>query len=205
MLGRADLAWLESANFEFSGVDTPYWLGDRTLVDLLLRFKRTDGGLQVVAVETKLADRFSTRRTRGMGGPRYQQLAVRRPIWQDLQESLDSNATRQMTRCHALAQSVQAVDGEHPDDGAVLVMLLHPEDRSGLEQAQGYVAGLSADAATFSTWDAFLRTAGSAESATGASASAGAGHRSRRYTSWPDAPVPMGSVVRSMSIVPASA
>ena len=66
MLGRDDLAWLESADFEFSGVDTPYWLGDRTLVDLLLRFRRTDGGLQVVAVETKLADRFSTRRTREM-------------------------------------------------------------------------------------------------------------------------------------------
>jgi hypothetical protein len=162
VLGRADLAWLESADFEFSGVGTPYWLGDRTFVDLLLRFRRTDGGLQVVAVETKLADRFSTRRTRGMGGLRYQQLAERHPLWRNFQESLDSNATRQMTRCHALAQSVQIVDGGSSDEGAVLLMLLHLGDRSGLDQAQTYVAGLSADEAAFSTWDIFLRAAGSA-------------------------------------------
>ena len=160
MLGRDDLAWLESADFEFSGVDTPYWLGDRTLVDLLLRFRRTDGGLQVVAVETKLADRFSTRRTREMGGLRYQRLAERRPIWRDLQKSLDSNVTRQMTRCHALAQSVQAVDGGRPDEGAVLLILLHPGDRSGLDQSHAYVAGLSAGEAAFSTWDVFLHAAG---------------------------------------------
>jgi hypothetical protein len=162
MLGRADLAWLESADFEFSGVDTPYWLGDRTLIDLLLRFRRTDGGLQVVAVETKLADRFSTRRTAGMGGLRYQQLAERHPIWRDLRESLDSNATRQMTRCHALAHSVQVVDGGRADEGAVLLMLLHLGDRSGFDHAQAYIAGLSAGEATLSTWDVFLRATGSA-------------------------------------------
>lgn len=167
MLGRADLAWLESADFEFSGVGTRYWLGDRTYVDLLLRFRRTDGGLQVVAVETKLADRFSTRRTRGMGGLRYQQLAERRPIWRDLQESLGSNVTRQMTRCHALAQSVQVVDGGRPDEGALLLMLLHLGDRSGLDHAQAYVAGLSAGEAAFSTWDVFLRVAGSARAMDG--------------------------------------
>lgn len=157
MLGQDDLAWLESADFEFSGVDTPYWLGDRTFVDLLLRFRRTDGGLQVVAVETKLADRFSTRRTEAMGGRRYQQLAERHPIWRDLRKSLESNTTRQMTRCHALAQSVQAIDGGRPDEGAALLMLLHPGDRNGLNQAQAYIAGLRAGHAVLSTWDDFLR------------------------------------------------
>ena len=91
---------------------------------------------------------------------RYQQLAERRPIWQDLQESLDSNATRQMAHCHALAQSVPVVDGERPDEGAVLLVLLHLGDRSGLEQTQAYVAGLSANAAVFSTRDVFRRAAG---------------------------------------------
>ena len=68
-----------------------------------------------------------------------------------------------MTRCHALAQSVQVVDSGHPDGGAVLLMLLHPEDRSGLDQAQAYIAGMSiGEAAAFSTWDVFLRAAGSA-------------------------------------------
>ena len=97
-----------------------------------------------------------------MGGLRYQQLAERHPIWRDLQGNLDSNVTRQMTRCHALAQSVQLVDGGRPDEGAVLLMLLHPGDRSGIDQAQAYVTGLSAGEAAFSTWDVFLRAAGSA-------------------------------------------
>jgi hypothetical protein len=99
MLGRTDLAWLESADFEFSGTDTSYWLGDRTLVDLLLRFKRTDGGRQ--------------------------------------------------------------------DEGAVLLMLLHPGDQSGLNHAQAYVMGLSAGLAAVSAWDVFLRAAGSASAMDG--------------------------------------
>lgn len=162
MLGRVDLALLESADFEFSGVDTPYWLGDRTFIDLLLRFRCVDGSLQVVAVETKLADRFSTRRTAGMGGLRYQQLAECHPIWRDLHASLDNNVTRQMTRCHALAQSVQIVDGGRAGDGAVLIVLLHPSDQSGLDHAQAYVAGLTSGEGTFSTWDYFLHASGSA-------------------------------------------
>lgn len=160
LLGRDDLAWLESADFEFSGVGSPYWLGDRTLVDLLMRFRRTDGGLQVVVIETKLADRFSTRRTEAMGGFRYQQLVHGHRIWQDLRASLDSHITRQMTRCHALGQSVQSIDGGRHGEGAVLLMLLHPEDRGGLEQAQTYVDGMALGDAVFKTWNVFLREGG---------------------------------------------
>jgi hypothetical protein len=156
LLGRADLAWLESANFEFSGVDTPYWLGDRTFVDLLLRFRRTDGGLLVVAIETKLADRFSARKTKAMGGLPYQRLTQHRPIWKDLHASLEDNATRQMTRCHALAQSVQAIDCGHAEEGAALLVLLHPKDGNGLAQAKAYIQGLNTDDAVFATWDTFL-------------------------------------------------
>lgn len=160
VLERTDLAWLESADFEFSGTGTPYSLGDRTYIDLLLRFRRTDGGLLVVAIETKLADRFSTRRTEAMGGPRYRQLARLHPLWRDLNASLENNATRQMTRCHALAQSVQIVDSGRSDIGASLLMLLHPDDESGLTQARTYVQGMSAGDALFSTWNVFLDAAG---------------------------------------------
>src|SRR6185437_10309424 len=96
ILGRVDLAWLESSDFEFSGANTPYWLGDRTFIDLLLRFRCVDGRLQVVAVETKLADRFSTRRTAGMGGLRYREVQEARSIWANLEASLAENRTRQL-------------------------------------------------------------------------------------------------------------
>lgn len=159
LLGRTDLIRLESAQFEFTGVGTPYWLGERTYVDLLLRFVRADGGLQVVAIETKLADRFSTRRTQAMGGSRYRWLARHRPIWRDLDASLESNVTRQMTRCHALAQSVQAVDTGRPEEGAALLTLLHPEDVAGLDQAQTYLDGLATADGAIATWATFLHTA----------------------------------------------
>jgi hypothetical protein len=159
LLGRTDLVRLETAEFEFTGVGTPYWLGERTYVDLLLRFARDDGGLQVVAIETKLADRFSTRRTQAMGGPSYEGLARHRPIWRDLWASLDCSATRQMTRCHALAQSVQAVDGGRPEEGAALLILVHPEDVAGIGQAQTYLDGLAMKDGAIATWDTFLDTA----------------------------------------------
>jgi hypothetical protein len=162
LLGRNDLDLLETAHFEFSAVNTSYWLGDRTHVDLLLRFRRTDGELQVVAVETKLADRFSTRRTTGMGGARYQRLAQDRPLWRDLPTSLEDPTTRQMTRCHALAQSVQVTDGGDRDGSAALLLLLHPEDRGAMDQAQKYMAGLAMGDGGIATWDAFLRCAGEA-------------------------------------------
>lgn len=159
LLGRSDLVRLETAQFEFTGVNTPYWLGDRTHVDLLLRFLRADGGLQVVAIETKLADRFSTRRTQAMGGPRYRGLVSHRAIWRDLDASLESNVTRQLTRCHALAQSVQAVDSARPEEGAVLLTLLHPEDVAGRDHAQAYIDGLVTPDGAIATWDAFLHAA----------------------------------------------
>lgn len=159
LLGRADLVTLESAEFEFSGVGTDYWLGDRTFVDLLLRFRRSDGGLQVLAVETKLADRFSTRRTLAMGGPSYQRLEDGIAIWRDLAASVESNFTRQLTRCHALAQSVQIVDGGRNDESAVLLVLLHPQDRGGLGQAMKYVEGLEDGDAVVATWELFLTAA----------------------------------------------
>jgi hypothetical protein len=160
LLGLIDLAWLETADFEFSPAGTPYWLGDRTLIDLLLRFRTVDGGVQVVAVETKLADRFSTRRTAAMGGARYREVQKARSIWANLDASLAENRTRQLTRCHALAQSVQLLDSGRRDRSAVLLVLLHPEDETGIDTAELYADGLPhrMDAA-FATWDAFLGAA----------------------------------------------
>ncbi|MEV8150522.1 hypothetical protein AB0O52_20560 [Arthrobacter sp. NPDC080073] len=159
LLGRSDLVRLESADFEFTGFQTPYWLGDRTFVDMLLRFRRQDGGLQVVAVETKLADRFSTRRTDAMGGLTYQRLSDGLRIWRDLAASLESNLTRQLTRCHALAQSVQLLDGGAADEPASLLVLLHPNDINGRSQAETYFAGLVEGEGAVVTWDAYLSVA----------------------------------------------
>ena len=162
LLGRSDLVRLETSEFEFCGAQTAYWLGDRTFIDMLLRFRRQDGGLQVVAVETKLADRFSTRRTEAMGGPSYQRLIDGIRIWRDLSASLESNVTRQLTRCHALAQSVQLLDGGAADESASLLVLLHPDDALGRSQAARYFAGLVDGDGAADTWDSYLAAAAEA-------------------------------------------
>jgi hypothetical protein len=158
LLGRGDLSRLERAEFEFSPVGTPYWLGDRTLLDALLWFTTVNGGQQVVAVETKLADRFSTRRTDAMGGPIYRSLNRTRPIWRSLRSSLEDGRTRQLTRCHALAQSVQLHDGGDAGSAAALVVLVHPEDETAAEAGRLYRSRLKrrGDAAILG-WDRFLR------------------------------------------------
>ncbi|TDD54639.1 hypothetical protein E1286_05480 [Nonomuraea terrae] len=41
----------------------------------------------------------------------------------------------------------------------MLLMLLHPEDKGGLNHAQTYIEGLSAGNAALLTWESFLRAA----------------------------------------------
>ena len=107
LLARSDLKELAGAYFEYSARTSPYGLGDKTLIDLLLRFKRRNGGEAVVAVETKLADRFSTRVTKASGSGGYAALSDMKPVWIDLEAALKDPNTRQLARCHALATSVQ--------------------------------------------------------------------------------------------------
>ncbi|MBP3037451.1 hypothetical protein J2M53_14470 [Arthrobacter sp. zg-ZUI100] len=160
LLDRTDLQALESSSFEFAAQGTPYSLGDKTLLDMLLRFRTRSGALQVVAVETKLADRFSTRRTAAAGQAKYVEIARLSALWHDMAAAVNDNRTRQLTRCHALAQSVQHHDGGLADQQAVLVVLTHPEDSSGAECVARYSKRVSADRAiVHCSWAEYLKTA----------------------------------------------
>ena len=130
ILERTDLVRLDSFDFEYSAFGTPLSLGDRTLVDLLLRFTTDDNGLQVVAVETKLGDRFSTRRTAGMNGNAYRDLAASRGLWDSMERALAETKTRQLTRCHALAESVQRNADRSGLRNSILLLLHHDLDAS---------------------------------------------------------------------------
>ena len=159
LLGRADLVRLEASSFEFAAQGSKYSLGDKTLLDLLLWFRTASGSVQVVAVETKLADRFSTRRTAGMRGPKYLDLGKRSGMWLDLDAALSDNRTRQLTRCHALAESVQRHDGAQWGH-AVLLVLTHPDDKSGAECVRSYVDRVALpQAVAHQSWRTFLSVA----------------------------------------------
>lgn len=153
---------LESMDFEFAAQGSRYGLGDNTLVDALLRFRTIDGGRQVVAIEAKLADRFSTRKTNAAGGPSYQAVADSGPIWKDLAAAVAGNKTRQLTRCHALAQSVQ----RHEDSSrqAVLIVLHHPLDISARSCIDEYRKLVRTGVFASQTWDEFVQQAASTRS-----------------------------------------
>jgi hypothetical protein len=159
LLNRTDLALLESSTFEFAAQGTPYSLGDKTLIDVLLRFRTRDGHLQVVALETKLADRFSTRRTSATSGAKYMSVAKTSDLWRDLGRAIAGNRTRQLARCHALAQSVQLIDGANPRGLAVLVVLTHPMDLAGDGCVSEYKSHVRAGAVAHLAWDIFLTAA----------------------------------------------
>lgn len=184
LLGRTDLAKLDTSSFEFAAQGTTYGLGDKTLVDVMLRFTTVSGSLQVVAVETKLADRFSTRRTAGMHGSKYADLGIRSGSWLDLNASLADDRTRQLTRCHALAESVQEQEG-CPGEHAVLVVLTHPDDRNAADCVATYIAGVATPGSVVHQhWSTFLLAAERA----GALNEAAAFELSRRYVdlAWSD-------------------
>lgn len=184
LLGRTDLAWLDTSSFEFAAQGTNYGLGDKTLLDVMLRFTTVAGSLQVVAVETKLADRFSTRRTAGMRGGKYADLGTRSGVWLDLATSLAGNRTRQLARCHALAESIQEQEGRS-DEHALLVVLTHPGDQNAPECVADYTAGLSTPSSVVhQPWSTFLLEAQRAGALDGAATF----ELSRRYVdlAWSD-------------------
>lgn len=177
LMDRKDLAWMEEAEFEFAAQGSEYSLGDNTLLDVMLRFRTVGGGMQVVAVETKLADRFCVRRTSAMTGERYRGLAGRSELWSDLGSAFASNKARQLARCHALAESIQAIDAPSGGHAALLVMT-HPEDDGAGSNVSDYKSHLAdPDSVTHRSWSDYLRVA----SATGALGASLVHELSRRY------------------------
>lgn len=158
LLVRNDLKWLESSDFEFASQGSDYSLGDKTLLDVLLRFRTIGGGTQVIAVETKLADRFSTRRTSAMSGDSYRNLAVRSGTWQSLGSALANNRTRQLARCHALAESVQSIDDASVQH-ATLLVLTHPDDEAASRAVAAYTSYVANGTIVHRSWSEFLATA----------------------------------------------
>lgn len=163
LLGRDDLASLERYDFEFSPAGTQYSLGDRTLIDLLLRFRTWNNEMQVVSLETKLADRFSTRSTAAMGGEHYRRIQETFGVWHNMAEALAHNRTRQLVRCHALAHSVQKHESSDAQRLAPMLTLLHPDDQVGHAAATAYRACVvDPHSSPIITWDVFLANASAA-------------------------------------------
>lgn len=122
-LPRDDILDVESVQLEFGGNANP--LGDKTMVDILLRI-RTTAGNQTIVVESKLADRFNSRHVPFWRNERYGAVMSRHPIWTENEPALQDRGVNQLFRCHALGIAV----AEEHESPAQLILAHHPEDRS---------------------------------------------------------------------------
>jgi len=79
-------------------------LNDMTRIDGLIQV-RSGFGDELIALETKYADRFNSRRV-DIDQPPYRRLAARVGLWSDPSAALGAAHLNQLVRCHALAAAV---------------------------------------------------------------------------------------------------
>lgn len=104
LLGRPDYQRVDRVWVEFAPQRRSDYLNDMTRVDALVEL-RTTSGAELLAIETKYADRFNSRRVNIDKQP-YRDLAARVGLWADPDASLGSTQLNQLVRCHALAAAV---------------------------------------------------------------------------------------------------
>lgn len=104
LLRRTDLIEVLAIDPEFAPTRRSEHLGDQTRIDLLLTVS-TASGDEIVALELKYMDRFSTRRVDTTREP-YRIIAREADLWRDPNSVLGSAQFNQLVRVHALAASV---------------------------------------------------------------------------------------------------
>ncbi|MEV0902496.1 hypothetical protein [Actinoplanes sp. NPDC049802] len=134
LLSRTNLVEVVAIEPEFAPTHRSEHLGDQTRIDMLL-VVRSGAGDEVLAIELKYMDRFSSRQVNTSREP-YRRIARDVNLWSDPTFVLGSHTFNQLVRVHALAVSVGLGRGSH-----VPVTLM--------------TIGHRADAKTWSTLDAY--------------------------------------------------
>lgn len=136
LLSRSDLVEIVVIELEFAPTHRSEHLGDQTRIDMLLAV-RSGAGQEVLAIELKYMDRFSSRRVDTSREP-YRRIARDANLWSDPTSVLGKHTFNQLVRVHALAVSVGLGWGSH----APITFL---------------TIGHRADAKTWSVLDAYRR------------------------------------------------
>lgn len=138
---RNDIIDIISVDLEYAPRRRSLHLGDQTRIDVLLTLE-TYSGVEVVAVEVKYMDRLSTRRVDIAGNPRYAALASCREIWNSPEAAFGDPHLNQLTRIHALAESV-AITHYGPDARSSVLLLSHADDLQTRTSFARYRSNLS--------------------------------------------------------------
>ncbi len=139
-LGRSEKLVVERVEFEHSPRPLGSFLNDRTLLDVVI-WASTSHGPEIIVLEVKLADRFSSRRVRFDQNRRYRDLNDAFPLWHSPLTSLVDTRFNQLARVHALAARIAANQGLDPRRCTVIV-LHHPTDAGAPRTADAYRAHL---------------------------------------------------------------
>lgn len=136
VLERSDIDAVVAIHVEHAPQRLSDYLNDHTIIDGLIEIA-TESGPELVALELKYADRFSSRRVRFDGNPRYAELALNRDIWSVPLSELAAPRFNQLTRVHALAERIAEVNyADHTP--CTLVVLSHPDDETASAGVSAY-------------------------------------------------------------------
>lgn len=140
LLNRPDFERVVGVWVEFAPRRRSEYLNDMTRIDALIQV-RTRSADELIAVETKYADRFNSRKV-DIDLPPYRELASKVGLWSDPDAVLGAPRLNQLARCHALAA---AVSGDFVDRVSVpnLVILHHRDDVVSPMIAEDYADHLS--------------------------------------------------------------
>ncbi|GAA1795887.1 hypothetical protein GCM10009713_02290 [Brevibacterium celere] len=139
-LGRTDINTVRRIWIEFAPSRRSKFLNDMTRIDAVVLLE-TSSGEEILAIEVKYADRFSSRRVRIDRAP-YRQLASETGLWQEPSEAFASQPVNQLVRCHGLAAAL-SIEWLGQTREPTLLVLHHREDNSSrlvIDRYKGHLA-----------------------------------------------------------------
>lgn len=122
-------------DIEYAPARRSLYLGDMTRIDALLWFETISGETRAVALEVKLADRWSSRYL-DLDAGRYLSRADALGHWRTDEGTFRDRRVNQLVRCHLLASMVAADVGV--SEPTPMVILALEEDRESAEVVGTY-------------------------------------------------------------------
>lgn len=139
-LGRTDINVVRHIWIEYAPARRSKFLNDMTRLDAVVLLE-TNSGEELLAIEVKYTDRFSSRRVSIDRAP-YRQLANDTELWQNPDEVFASQPVNQLVRCHGLAAAL-SIEWLGQTRQPTFLVLHHREDNKSRLTVDRYKSHLT--------------------------------------------------------------